>query len=295
MTKTPDAKKRRPRDRRVPERERPRMALTDRDIEIIKAVNDCRALLTRQIETLFGMSRSKAQSRLSRLYHNEYLERRFLSVVKGGPASSPIVYTVGKRGADVLIRHYNLAPSAIYSAPKDLSWEFLEHLLEINHIRIAVTNACRINGFTLELWLDEYSFRAAPEYVSIRNTKGRYQDKPVYPDAYFRLRVPQGQAHFFLEHDRGTEPRSKFKPQIEVYEAYTRSGQYEARFHTKSLRILVVTTSTQRLHNLREVTIQAGGDRKYWFTTFDQITAQSILTQAIWERVGTKELVPLIG
>src|SRR5258708_25283628 len=94
---------RRPRHRRVVEEARPPMVLTARDREIIKAVNDHRALLQEHIQALFFQSRSTAQFRLQRLFQHEFLERHFLSVISGGPASSPAVYTLGKRGAQVLV------------------------------------------------------------------------------------------------------------------------------------------------------------------------------------------------
>ena len=288
-------RKRRPRGQRVAPGERPPMVLTARDREIIQAVNDYQLLLGGQIEALFFTSRSTAQYRLSRLYHNEFLDRHFMTVVSGGPAASPILYTLGQRGQEVLLQEFQYEPEHIRRFPKTLAWRFVDHRIQINEVRVAVSLACQIKGFRLETWLDETVFRAKPEYVSLPDKHGKAAQKPVYPDAYFRLTVPQGQAHFFLELDRATEQRSKFRPQVEVYEAYTRSGLYERRFHTRSLRILIVTTTPQRLKNLKEVTRTAGGDRKYWFTTFDRIRPDTVLTEAIWERIESGESMPLIA
>jgi hypothetical protein len=288
-------KKRMPRSKRVAPRERPPMILQPRDKEILQAVNAHQALLGRQLEALFFASRSTAQYRLQRLFQHEFLDRQFMAAISGGPASSPILYTLGRRGQHILLTEFGISQENIRRFPKKLSWQFIDHLIEINDIRIAVALACQLQGFTLETWLDEPIFRAKPDYVPLKGKNGKEAQKPVYPDGYFCLRVPQGKAHFFLEHDRGTEPRSKFRPQIEVYEAYTKSGLYEARFNTKSLRILIVTTSQERLLNLKEVIKRAGGDRKYWFTTFDQISAATMLTQPIWERIGGSEKVALIG
>ena len=117
----------------------------------------------------------------------------------------------------------------------------------------------------------------------------------MLPDGYFCLVVPQGKTRFFLEVDRGTEPHAKFKPQVAVYEAYTRSGQYQARYHAKSLRVLIVTTTPRRLTHLKTVTKSAGGDRKYWFTTIDRITPETVLTAPIWQQLESDTLYPLIG
>ncbi|GIL13920.1 MAG: hypothetical protein BroJett038_26400 [Chloroflexota bacterium] len=289
------ARRRLPRNRRVEPSARPAMKLTARDCAIIQAVNDYRALLGSQIEALFFASRSTAQYRLSRLYQHEFLERHFLTTVSGGPASSPTVYTLGKRGVQVLIDTFQLERTAVRLPKKSgFAWGFLDHLLEINAVRVAVTLACRQHGWELETWHDEPIFRANPDYVVLTDGRGRQRKKPVLPDGYFCLSVPQGKARFFLEVDRGTEPHSAFRPQVQVYLAYTASGLYQARYQARSLRILIVTTTPRRLANLQAVTRKAGGDRKFWFTTFEQITAETVLTAPIWLPLETETAAPLI-
>lgn len=284
-----------PRNRRVMNEARPPMKLMERDIAIIQAVNDYRALLGSHIEALFFTSRSTAQYRMSRLYQHEFLERYFLTTVSGGPASSPTVYTLGKRGVQVLVDTCDYEREQLRIPKRStFAWGFLEHLLKINDFRVAVTLACRANGWQLEIWQDEPIFRADPDYVVLTNKRGKEQRKPVLPDGYFCLNVVQGKTRFFLEIDRGTEPHSAFRPQVEVYQVYTTSGQYQERYQAKSLRILIVTTTPRRLANLKAVTQKAEGDRKYWFTTFDQITAETVLTVPIWQMLDGNSLHPLI-
>jgi hypothetical protein len=55
------------------------------------------------------------------------------------------------------------------------------------------------------------------------------------------------------------------------------------------MRILIVTTTAERLQNLKKTVAAAGGDEKYWFTTFGQVTEETVLTAPIWERVGSRE------
>ena len=290
-----EGKKPLPRARRVKPDERPPMVLTERDQALLVTVNQFQVIRGQQLERLFFSSRSTAQYRLQRLFQHEYLDRHFQSVVEGGPASSPILYSLGKRGAELLIRQHGLLDTDIRRFPKSIPAHTLDHLLEVNEVRVAVSLACQTQGYLLDTWLDESVFRAQPDYVFLRDGRGREQKKPVYPDGYFALTAPAGTAHFFLESDRGTEARSAFKPQIAVYEAYTRGGGYQARFNTRSLRILIVCPGRERLKNLKLVTQEAGGDRKYWFTTFDQISPETILTAPIWERLESEEKQALIG
>ena len=291
-----DKAKRLPRSKRVAPDARPPMRLMERDIAILQAVNDCRALRGEHIQALFFGSRSTSQYRLSRLFQHEYLNRHFLPVVEGGPASSPIVYTLGKRGAQALVEHLDYDEQALrVSKQSTFAWRFMEHLLAINDVRVAILLALRQQGWTLETWEDEYSFRADPDHAHLQDSRGRTRKKPVLPDGYFRLAVPQGRAHFFLEVDRGTELLAQVKSQVEVYQAYTASGRYYERFQTRSLRVLVVTTGARRVANLKRVVAKAGGDRKYWFTTLDRVTPETVLTEPIWQRLDDKEPLPLIG
>src|SRR5258708_4635534 len=97
------AHKRRPRHRRVPQDERPPMRLTDRDVDIMRAVNDPRALLTEHIRDLLGIGKSQCYDRLEKLFQHGYLKRQFLSTTGGGPASARILHILDVRGAEVLI------------------------------------------------------------------------------------------------------------------------------------------------------------------------------------------------
>lgn len=288
--------KRLPRHRRAPEHERPPMQLTERDCAIIRLVNDCRALRSDHIEALFFNSRSTTQYRLQRLFQHEFLDRQFLTLVSAGPAASPAIYTLGKRGAQLLIAQFGYTPRDLrLPRASGLAWHTLEHLLAINDIRVRIMLEVQQQGWELESWLDETVFRADPEYITLTDKRGKSHRKPIFPDGYFRLLVPQGRAHCFLEVDRGVEPHHKFKPQIEVYEAYVASGQYQQRFSPKSLRVLVVTTSPERLVNLKVTTEKAGGDRKYWFTTMKQALGENILTTPIWEYLGSEGKQPLVA
>jgi hypothetical protein len=235
------------------------------------------------------------QYRLSRLFHHEFLDRHFMPVVAGGPASSPILYTLGKRGAHLLLQACGYEPEQLHRFPKRLPWRAVEHSLQINDVRIAITLACRAHNFTLETWLDEATFRARPDYVTLTDERGKASRKPVLPDGYFCLTVPQGRARFFLEVDRATEPHSKFRPQVLVYEAYTRSGLYQQRFGARSLRILIVTTTPQRLAHLKATARGAGGSQIYWFSTVDRIRPETVLTASIWERLDGADKYPLIA
>ena len=282
-----------PRNRRVDSP--PPMRLMERDIEILKAVHEFRIVRGDQLQALFFGSQSTASYRLSRLYQHGFLDRHFLPTL-GGIASSPALYTLGKRGADVLRRVLDCGPKDIRKPPnnQELSPLFLEHLLQINDFRVAVTVAAREQGYTLETWLDDFQLKADYDRVVIHTPQGRKRTVSLIPDGYGVLQVPQGRACFFLELDRGTMTRARFRDKVLAYQAYIASGQYEKRYDTRSLRVLTVTSGPKRLENLREEAEQARGGRGFWFTMVEQITPETVLSKPIWSPAERSDLATLI-
>ena len=270
----------------------PPLRLTDRDKRIIRAVHDFRVLRQDQIQTLFFGSRQTAQFRLAKLYHNGYLERRLLPVV-GGAASSPTLYILDERGAAVLRSEFGID---VRPPKKDkrLGVKYLEHTTDINTVRVAVTVAARDHGYTLQVWHDDQTLSADCVRVEIPTAKGRSRRVSLIPDSYFVLAVPRGRTHFFVELDRGSMEVRRFKKKILAYLYYYQSGGYEKRYHTKSLRVLTVTTTPTRLGRLKEATEAAGGHEPFYFSTLEQVSPQSVLQEPIWRVSGIDGLHTLV-
>src|SRR5690606_39200570 len=132
--------KRRRRDRRDPQP--PRMVLTERDVDIVEAVYDCRVLRQDQLTRFFFSSKQAAQRRLALLFHHGYLNREFLPV-RTGFMSSPVLYRLGRRGEE-LLRAARGLEDARWGGSISLGGEFLEHTLAINDFRLAVTLASQM-------------------------------------------------------------------------------------------------------------------------------------------------------
>ena len=83
----------------------PPITLTDRDTEILRAVNRHRFLRSHQIVELIGGSRQQILRRLQALYHHGYLERPLCQLdyfQRGG--SQSIFHGLASRGAAHLRR-----------------------------------------------------------------------------------------------------------------------------------------------------------------------------------------------
>jgi hypothetical protein len=138
------SRRRRRRDKRL--KLPPLMRLTDRDKQIIQAVCEYRVLRQDQVQALFFGHKAAAQRRLVKLYDYGYLERYFLPT-RGGLMSSPILYGLDKRGAELLRVEFGFEDLRWYPSRKAMKDDFLEHSMAIAEFRIAVTLACRNLGY----------------------------------------------------------------------------------------------------------------------------------------------------
>ena len=170
---------------------------------------------------------------------------------------------------------------------------FLEHTLQVNDVRIAVQLATRKQGLELLAWISEGQLKATKERVPDPRRSGRYL--PVVPDGYFTLKTGGRKACFFLEIDRATMTNRRFGDKMRAYEIYVRTGRYFERYGTRSLRVLVVTTTHQRLANLESTTEEAATLPIFWFTTIDQVHPETILTSEIWQVVRKEGMYRLLS
>lgn len=170
---------------------------------------------------------------------------------------------------------------------KSLSGMFLEHSLAINDVRIAVTLACERQGWTVQTWLTESEIKA--DYDRVR-VPGRRQPVALVPDGYVCIAVPErGVTHCFLELDRGTMTTARFRDKVAAYVAYYRGGAYARRFNAQGFRVLTVVdgVGTGRVASLTATTATVPGrGRRFWFAHRDQVSATSVLTEAIWSVAG---------
>jgi Replication-relaxation len=294
-------RKRRPSLKRAEQGNVPGFRLTARDGRIIWAVHEYRALTAPQIASLFFPStngegavvNARCKYRLRMLYDHRYLHRDE-QPQKLTEGRKPLVYFLDVMGAEFLSHELG---KEIHWDPQhnDVTYPFLEHLLATNDVRAAIAVGAASNGWQVRTWIDDKALKSAQqkEHVTLRGNEGATQQAAVVPDGYFVVDAGEFLYHHFLEVDMRTVTgeatkwgRRDWARKVRAYLEYYRSGKYEARYGTKSLRILTVTTGERRLSNLKAITTKVGGRKRFWFTTFDLATSARILTEPIWQVAG---------
>lgn len=273
--------KRRPTYRRS--NQPPGMRLTERDKRIFETIYSHEGIMADyQLQALFFSGRRMAQERLSKLYHNGYLDRPD----RRRRASLPyMVYWLAEAGAAEVAALYGeeLADFKYRATPR---WSLVEHDVTVNDFRLAVAEAAyHVREVELLEWIPSSEFWSEADQVEYQLPGGNKAKRKVRPDGYFVIQGGELVFRRLLEIDRATEDNPRFgREKVVPGIAYLISEAYERRVGGKSGRWLVVTTSDRKLANLKAQTERVAGNQAhvFAFTTYDRVEAATVLTEPIW-------------
>ena len=278
-----------------------------RDTAVILDVYKYRYLTATQIEKLHFPSMQMAWRRLHILTKLGFL-KAFTT-----PNINERIFYLDKQGAEIVAGELHvevqyLTPSKI---PKD--YYFLKHFLAINDFRILITKACQQSEINLLGFIPEYIGEKTKEgyvkkYIRDKVSDIMFSVDREYshtPDAVFSLEKDGRPALFFLEIDRGREivsdPEKGFLKCIVFYQHYWREKKwirYSEDFNRefKTFRLLVVTTSNERLTHMREeVTRLPFPDsqvkRFLWGTIQGWLRVETVF-DPIWQSMDKDDLTP---
>ena len=248
------------------------LVLTERDIDILKALERHRFLTTDHLLVLTGgSSRQGLSRRLRTLYDAKFVDRpKAQLLAMSYAAKRPMVYALGNEGADLLSNRFQMRLPDIYWTEKNrrVKEKFVEHTLGIADFLVALEVACRKAG-NIRLLTKDDILTAAPEKTRRKRHPFRWQTRvhwdnqwhqiAIVPDAVFGLHYtdrPEGKnkAYFMVEVDRGTMPvtrrdvrQSSFARKLHAYaDSHTRKLATEL-FGIGNFRVLTVTTSQDRI------------------------------------------------
>jgi Replication-relaxation len=248
-----------------------RFQLTDRDVMLVRLVAKHRFLRSTHLSELCEAPHKKVCDRLTSLFHAGYLDRpraQFDHYREGG-GSSPIVYALGNRGAQLLIERHGAEVADVDWTRKNglAGRQFILHTLAIADVRVALQRAVR-NRPGFQLLEPAQLLAMAPADTSRKErpwswrAKVRYNDTSidlgVAPDYAFAIQYPDGRFRAFLvECDRGTMPvdrsnltQTSLKRKFLAYAAAKRAELHQLHFSWKTFRVLLITTNRQRADNV---------------------------------------------
>jgi hypothetical protein len=257
----------------------------------------------KQIDRLFfsGTGGTWPRERLRVLFDNGYLNMPDRDNAHRVPLGETI-YFLGAKGASVVAGLQGELPKD-FPWRRQPRWSLISHDLAVNEFRIAVMQSVQESrSLMLHRWVPESEFWAYPDTVEYEMAGGKTRKRRVIPDGYFTIRRPQvsdpgvmEELAFLLEIDMGTEDNPRFaREKVRPGAAYLKSREYQERFGLDYGRWLVVTTSQKRLENMVAQTELAGGSDLFYFSTFDNVSTETALTQPIWRLAGGETINSLI-
>src|SRR5581483_7287700 len=251
----------------------PNFSITERDVEILREIARHRFIRSTHISQLVAGSHKKICERLTYLFHAGYVDRPPAQLdyhVRGG-GSTPIIYALGNRGARLLNEHEPIVRNCTNWSKKnrDAGREFILHTLAITDFDVGLVRSCKLHReLTL---LDQDRLRSSAPVEADRETlwrwrvtvhyRGMSKQIGILPDYVFAIMLADGRRRpFVVECDRGTMPvarnsldQTSMLRKFLAYEAARSQRLPETHCGWKNFRVLVVTSSIERIAHMQTV------------------------------------------
>lgn len=266
--------------------------LVERDIDILKALNEYRYLSTNQIHALIFSGNTSLQSarrRLRYLYQAKLVGRAF-SYSEPGNGAESMVYFLDRKGCETL--NQIGVTTHFYKKAKQVKQLFLNHALALSTFKIHLVRAItRLPEIELETFIPDFELKrnsksktGLQRYLSYREVAHPVHSRSytVYPDAVIVLASGNIKRLFFLEVDRGTEAMRVIRDKVIGYGIYLQSGMAVEYGDFNSFQVLIQTTSPKRENNI-QVALSDMEGRKFVRTTSQElVNDESVLNGQIW-------------
>lgn len=287
----------------------PGMRFTEDDAALLVAIWRHEGVVTvDQLAQILAREKRRVQHRLTLLYHNHYIAR--VDDENKNHALRRGVFWLADKGAKIVsVRLGGEGDLKDFPHRKSPRWDQLDHTLRLNDVRLKMmADAQEIRQAEVREWISDYEFSQWPDVVVYETQlrKGRErilanEKREVRPDGYCYITIPAYDEKFYhyrflIEVDMATETRrGQFgRDKILPLTAYLESeGGFQKQFGKSGL-ILVVTTDSTRLANIKRQAEQFGGKGYFYFTTFEQVSSANILLAPIWQQSGESGLRSLI-
>jgi len=307
------------------------MRFQDRDLDIMHSIYENGGVMAkRQLKEKFWKDKTfrAMEKRLSKLYHNGYLNLPNRDQRRRNPIPEPVCW-LGWKGALVLADRCGFSitkPTGDnenqlrkvrdqlrrqgFHWLREPRWIQLEHDLAVVDFHLLLEwSLNQYDILSLSEWWHEGVFRSQLDVVEFevksKNGSMRKTKRGVIPDAYFVIddeqRRTNGQPHrarFLLELDRATHANPSFGFEKALPgAAYIGSPAFKERFGQNSGSWLVVTTAgDKRMQNLMFQTESKVGEKAglFYFSTLDKLLHTNILESEVWHQVGHTTPISLI-
>jgi len=177
----------------------------DRDYAVLEVLARFRFLTTTQLVELVGGSKQKLGVRLRQMFHHGFVGRPAVQMDLWREGSSDLVYAVKPKGIKKLVESGREESAQLSLSAKDAPKRsaHILHTLGISSFYMALRRHADEHAVEIDWWPESKALGDRTTIV----VQGRKRPFPIFPDAFFRLRVGGGGGlRACLEIDMGTEP-----------------------------------------------------------------------------------------
>ena len=219
------------------------LKIQPRDTALLRDVAEFRFLNTEQLLSLHEGSRRNIVERLSRLYQHSYLDRPDVQK-RARLATSHIVYSLGRKGAEVLAKDAEEREGILRRVRETKRTQSLiSHAMMISQFRVCLMLALKNNADAkLARWVQGNDLKVL--------LRGRGSSPELVPDAFFTIEDKGDLLHFFLEADRGTMTQERFVEKLRIYWKWWSEKRCEVSLGVTRFRVLTIAPNDTRIDNL---------------------------------------------
>lgn len=255
--------------------------LQERDRQILIALYQFRFLTNEQLKALFSFGCvTRVNSRLRKLFDNQYVSRRFLNNPLG---QAKILHFPGPESVDVISQKFQIDSLAVKKRLRRIIRQrdsSLNRYFLINRFRLALVMAFKTQ------------IQIRCDHCRVQKEVPLKLENNFYPDAYIRYSRHDEKFNLFLEIDFPYKNKEQFQEKIEKYLRFGLEGRFQRQFGFRFFRVLVIAASQNRLERLFKL-VERLTDKMFWLTTWEAITPDRILTP-IWLRPNKQGLFCLL-
>ena len=257
--------------------------LTPDDIEYVRNVYLLRMATIDHLAALTNRSYTRTQKRTAKLEARGYLD-----ALTRPPRKT--FYALGKEGVAALVEAGHAPEELLDKRPrhKELKDLFLDHLLMVKDIQVKLMIGTRGTAIRIVTWIEGEDLY---DSVTIQDKQGQKNVAlriPVRPDAFFVLQDtsrPEGKnlLPVVLEADRSTESHDRMRTKIKGYVHYFHQDLAIKKWGFKFFRVLTVTRTAARAHNLRnelQDLLPSQVRPHYLFAGMEALTLETLIPQA---------------
>ncbi|TWT51741.1 hypothetical protein KOR42_34280 [Thalassoglobus neptunius] len=277
----------------------PGIRLQDRDLDILRELGQVLWMDTRLIQCRHFHSDRTGEAtrrRLRVLAANRIIESFDLQVtIRPGDGRMPRFHRLLPYAAELLVELTGVPPTRLLtsSPPKPHT---VQHRAGMGETLLRFEDAREMKSLPESKWFLEYDRSESASgkspfherftiCYSVLDNGGK--SHRVWPDALSSLNVPmKGQVSQLVlawEFDRGTETLKQIVEKLDPYALWIASRGYREQFPSSvDVRVCFVLPSMRRLKSVIEATNMHPVAKFLRFVSFDEFTADRILSEPIW-------------